>query len=834
VRRSRAFLALSTLVLLSSSCDEETLSPAPTIISLERGGYDLTFTSSDVTLVLSRGKEELARVDGAGLALGTVDTISPTASYDPWILLTDPESVLIPPELTFQPAVSARVLSRSDEGFAAELAHEGGQKSRLDVAIEADGRYRLSIVPLDPAHVAVLSVGAGVSPDEAYYGLGEYFDDVNHRGKLRAMQLEPAIVESGYNEAHVPVPLLLGTRGWGLFVESSRVGVFDVASSDPERVRTIFGMGEQAAEGLVFHLLAAQRPLDLTKLYYDITGYPGLPAPWALGPLVWRDENIDQAQVESDLDTMRDLDLATTGVWIDRPNATGVQTFDFKAEQFPDGAAMIEKAHDLGFRVGLWHAPYIEEENATARALHDEAEAAGYFPPQPGLPLNSWSNVFDFTNAAATAWWQDHLGYYRDLGIEGYKLDYAEDVSLPSVAEGRNVFRFSDGSDERTMHRGYTLKYHETYRAMLPETGGLLLCRAGRWGSQVYGPIIWPGDLDARMIKHGEPIEDDGKMKPAVGGLHASIVAGITLGPSGFPFYGADTGGYRHSPPDGETFRRWFEQTAFSSVMQIGTSSNDVAWEFGDPALLDSYREYTRWHLRLFPYTWTLAHQIAQTGYPIQRPIGLVEPELGAHPSDEYFFGDALLVAPVTEAGATSREVFFPSGQWVGFWDGTVIEGPTTADVSAPLGTLPLYLRAGAPLPLLRDTIDTLSPTIDPARVDSFATSVGRLWIRVAPGPEASLTMYDGTVLSQTTAGGRSDVQVTPGKAFSEGAIVELIGWGSAPPSSVAVGGANSSALASANAVRTADAGWFHDPSRAGGTVYVIVPPGGGVASVYR
>lgn len=803
-------------------------------ISLARGGFELTFSSEQVTLVLSRGAEELARVDGAGLALGTVDSISPTASYDPWILLVDPESVLIPPELAFRPAVAARVLSRADDGFAAELTHEGGQKSRLDVSIEADGRYRLSFVPLDPSHVAFLSVGAGVSPDEAYYGLGEYFDDVNHRGKLRAMQLEPEIIESGYNEAHVPVPLLLGTRGWGLFVESSRVGAFDVASSDPERIRSVFGMGEQAAEGLVFHLLAAERPLDLTKLYYDITGYPGLPAPWALGPLVWRDENLDQAEVESDLDTMRDLDLATTGIWIDRPYAGGVQTFDFEADRFPDAAAMIEKAHDLGFRVGLWHAPYIDKEAFETEGLLEEAEAAGYFPPQSGIPLNSWGTIFDFTNPSATAWWQEHLGYYKDLGIEGYKLDYAEDVSLPSIAEGRNVYRFFDGSDERTMHRGYTMKYHETYRAMLPPEGGLLLCRAGRWGSQVYGPIIWPGDLDARMLKHGDPIEDDGDTKRAVGGLHASIVAGITLGPSGFPFYGSDTGGYRHSPPDIETFRRWFEQTAFSSVMQIGTSSNDVAWELGDQALLDSYREYTRWHLRLFPYTWTLAHQIATTGYPIQRAIGLVEPELGAHPSDEYFFGDALLVAPVTEQGATSREVIFPSGRWINFWDGTVIEGPTTVGVSAPLGTLPLYLRAGAPLPLLRDTIDTLSPTTDPARVDSFATSVGRLWIRVAPGPAASLTMYDGTVLAQATEGGRSDVQITPGEEFVEGAVVELIGWGAAAPSSVVVAGASASALPSADALRTAGSGWLYDPSRAGGTVYVIVPSGGALTSVSR
>ena len=66
---------------------------------------------------------------------------------------------------------------------------------------------------------------------------------------------------------------------------------------------------------------------------------------------------------------------------------------------------------------------------------------------------------------------------------------------------------------------------------------------------------------------------------------------------------------------------RWFQHTALSSVMQIGTNSNDVAWEFReengfDQELLDNYRIFTRLHLRLFPYAWTYAHQINETGRP--------------------------------------------------------------------------------------------------------------------------------------------------------------------------------------------------------------------------
>src|SRR5206468_2959184 len=98
-------------------------------------------------------------------------------------------------------------------------------------------------------------------------------------------------------------------------------GVFAVATEADDRVEATFGPGRKTTEGFTFHLFGAERPLDLTAHYYDVTGYPRLPARWALGPWICRDENRDQAEVESDLQQIRDLDLATTGYWIDRPYA---------------------------------------------------------------------------------------------------------------------------------------------------------------------------------------------------------------------------------------------------------------------------------------------------------------------------------------------------------------------------------------------------------------------------------------------------------------------------------------------------------------------------------
>ncbi|MFO0660541.1 MAG: glycoside hydrolase family 31 protein [Polyangiaceae bacterium] len=606
---------------------------------------------------------------------------------------------------------------------------------------------------------------------------------MNQRGKVRAMQIVPEAVESSYNDAHVPIPLLIGTRGWGVLVESERVGVFAPGVTDPTKADIVFGTGNASTDGLQFDLLGAAHPLDVTAHYYDLTGYPHRAARWALGPLIWRNENTGQAQVLDDAKRIRDLDLATTAVWIDRPYATGVQTFDFDPARYDDTASMIDTLHDLGLRVSLWHSPYIDEQDPTTAQLLGEADAAGYYPSAHGLLFNKWGRPLDLTNPDAVAWWQQHLDAYRALGIEGYKLDYGEDV-VPGFGNARTPWAFFDGSDERTMHARFQSLYHQTYAAKVDEGESFLICRASRLGDQKNLDVIWPGDLDASFSKRGDQMNKNGDKYVSVGGLPASVIAGLSLGPSGFPLYGADTGGYRHAPPDKELFIRWFEQTALSTVMQVGTASSDVPWEGTaengfDQEVLDTYRKFARLHLRLFPYVYSYLDRLYSDGRPIARPLGLAFPELGIHPDDTYMLGDGLLVSPVLERGVTSKDVPLPNGRWIGWFDGSIHEGggsPITVD--APLTALPLFQREGTIVPLLRPTIDTMSPVADTASIDSFATRAGALFARVFAGPESELALFDGTKIRQRKEGASLTIETTSGAEFSEGFQIELVGIG--------------------------------------------------------
>lgn len=818
--RSRRLAAL----LLFTACSSE---PAVVPIVLESGAHRLELAPDGARFVLSRAGQVLLSFEQDAFELGVVRALDDGASYDPyWLVHRDALFEPDPPEdLRWLKVKSTTVRTHGATSAVIALAFEAGQAGRVELAAGREDALVLRFVPeVSGEAVAYLRVRPSVAEEERFYGLGEWPDAVEHRGRVRPMQLEPDLgLESASNENHVPVPLLIGTSGWGVFVKSRRVGLFDVAAARPDKVEITYGTAEHSDQGLEVHLFGAAHPLDVTRHYYRLTGDPLLPAPWALGPWIWRDENRDQAEVEADIETLRRLDLATSAIWIDRPYATKVNTFDFEPGAYPDPRAMIERAHASGLRVALWHTPYLEE---GAEPFRSEALEKRFFPPKTGSLLNGWSAPIDLTNPAAYAFWQENLRRYTELGIEGFKLDYAEDV-IPGLAGGRNQWRFFDGSDERTGHHDYTLLYHRVYAEILPQTGGFLLCRAARWGDQTRVSVIWPGDMDANFARHREEFTDrDGETVTGVGGLPATVIQGLSLGPSGFPFFGADTGGYRHSPPDRETYIRWFQQTALSTVMQVGDSSSQPPWVFTaengrDDATLDLYRTHARLHQRLFPYLWTYAQRLSEDGRPIQRALGLAHPELGEHPGDLYLLGDALLVAPVVERGAREKRVIFPAGDWVDVDTGEIFTGPDVQTVAAPLEKLPLFLKRGGIVPLLRPTIDTVSPASDP-EVDSFANRAGPLYLWLADRGEGSFTLYDGTRVEQTA----ERIAITRGTVFGADPIwLQLIARPS-PPASVEAGSMRLERAADLAALEAAGEGWSFEPGRAGGTLWIVLAPG--------
>jgi len=803
------------LVALSffAACGDNKDVPAVPLVS---GGAQLDVV--DGQLVLSRGDVLLTFAKDA-FQVATVADLESGASFDPYWLFVD--NAPAPPDGFAWQAPELHVVASDSQSLVL-----GADDVRVTFRPSTPGSFSATFVATGE-NVAYVRLRADADASEAFYGMGEWGDGVNHRGKLRPTQIEVDLTsESSTDENHVPVPLVIGTRGWGLFVESDRPGAFDIARETDTLIDVAFGTAETSADGLTFHLFTADAPLDVLRPYFEVTGYPGLPAVWAYGPLLWRDEHRDQVQVLDDIQQIRTLDLATSGIWFDRPYASGVNTFDWNPAKFPDPPTMLAALHDAGLRYAIWQAPYVAPGDNQDPAPEQNAYATqmGFFPPVTGVSVNQWGKPIDFTNPAAYAWWKMNLETYTQrFGVEGFKLDYGEDVVL-GLSGGRVPWRFADGSDERTMHYRYTLLYHQIHREVLAADGGFLLTRTGRWGDQIRGMTIWPGDLDADLSRIGDPIA--GNTGHAVGGLPTALAFGIGLSASGFPFYASDTGGYRRSPPNNETWLRWVEANTVWSAMQVGDSSSQMPWEFTaangrTTTSLDIYRKYARLHMRLFPYVWTYANKMRETGHPIVRPFGMAFPELGQHPADQYLLGEWILSAPVITAGQTSRDVWLPAGTWLDWWTGAPRDGGTKHTVDAPLDTLPLFVKAGAIVPLLRDTIDTLAPVVG-TTIESFANDPGVLFVRVAPGPSAtSFTVYDGSAITQDVMA--TQLTFTPGATFTTGALFEVIARPTTP-TAVRDGATALTHRTSYATLIGASEGWFWDAAATGGTLWIKVP----------
>jgi alpha-D-xyloside xylohydrolase len=821
--RARTLLGLLGLV---AACGDN---KGPAALPLASGPARLVLDGD--TLVLTRGDATRLTFGAGAFQVGTVDDLDSGESFDPYWLYVDnaPEQ---PVGLVWHASNDLRVVASDAQRLTVRFDVRGGEAT-VTFTPSQDGCFR-AVLRTDVANAAFLRVRPDAPENEAFYGLGEWGDGVEHRGKLRPMQLEvDTALESSNNENHVPVPLLVGARGWGLFVKSMRPGSFDVARESDTLVDVTFGTADDSDTGLELHLFTADTALDIYKPYYEVSGYPELPAVWAYGPLIWRNENDNQAQVLDDIQQIRTRDLATSGIWFDRPYARGVNTFDWNPTKFPAPETMLAALHDAGLRYAIWQAPYTApgDNQDPAPDQHAFATANGFFPPVTGLLVNQWGKPIDFTNPDAYAWWKDNLSTYTKplgaggFGVEGFKLDYAEDIVLGAAGQ-RIPWVFADGSDERTMHYGYTMLYHQIHRELLDASGGFLLTRTGRWGDQTRGVIIWPGDLDADLSRFGDP--RPGESTRAVGGLPTALAFGIGLSASGFPFYASDTGGYRQSPPNNETWLRWVEANAVWSAMQVGDASSQAPWEFTaangrTQGSLDAYRSYARLHLRLFPYAWTYAHAMRQTGRPIVRPFGLAVPYMQEHPADQYFFGEHLLVAPVITAGQTSRDVVFPTGSdWYDWFTGEHMGAGGTRSVSAPLDKLPLYIRGGGIVPMLRDTIDTLAPAAM-AGVESYANDPGILVVRTAPGAgQPPFVMFDGTTIESD--GRPTILKLTPGTKFTKGVLFEIIAHGQAP---TAVNDSSTGAVtprASFAALQGATEGWFYDAAATGGTLWIKSP----------
>jgi alpha-D-xyloside xylohydrolase len=693
------------------------------------------------------------------IAIGTVAHVDDHKYYDPRDLAA----------VTWQRP--ARATGVDDDW----LELEGGARLRVVAgAVDASAAIELDASAVENAVLAQVALTR--APTDPIYGFGESFAGADAAGQVREAQFRPDFeVESSLNEAHVPVPLALWPRaGVGLFVEDRRPGAFDAGATDPSVVAATFTLPVRGPYRAHVFTTAPDRPLELVERYVALTAKPAVPPRWAFAPMQWRNEHASADEVRDDADTMRALGIPDTTMWIDNPWQTGYNTFVFDETRIAEPGALIAELTAKGYKVLLWSTPYV---NTTGPTAADYAEAVSnryLVTDDVGLPLPvPWANgpggLVDFAAPGAIDWWRERIRRVVDLGVRGFKLDFGEEV-VPELGGNLAPFATTLG-DAQVSHGIYQRGYHDAYLGALPAGDAFLLTRAGAWGDQDRNTAIWPGDLDNDFTRHGGPDGEDGLMN--VGGLPAAIAGGLSLSVSGYPFYGSDIGGFRNGTPDTEVLIRWAQYAALGTIMQLGgagPSHNPWDTTLYDPPALAVYTEYARLHMDLNPYLWTLALAAGERGTPVTRPAGFV----GGCPAcdgETFLLGDAILVAPVVEAGATTRDVVIPDGAWRDWWTGELVtgDGTTSRTVPAPLVQMPVWQRVGSIVPMFARAADTLAPATAPGVTSYADPAYGReLRLRIASGAVAATAqLHDGGAAEVTpgaslglayTAGGEYDI----------------------------------------------------------------------------
>ena len=210
----------------------------------------------------------------------------------------------------------------------------------------------------------------------------------------------------------------------------------------------------------------------------------------------------------------------------------------------------------------------------------------------------------------------------------------------------------------------------------------------------------------------------------------------VSMSMSGVPYMHSDLGGFTGGEKQPELYARWLQFGAFGPLMRAhGSGGIPPEPIYYDEPIKSIVRDYIKLRYRLSPYLYTLAHKNTQEGLPIALPMNFFDHKNRSltDVNDQYFFGEDMLIAPVTEQGKTSREVLLPAGQWVDYWTGRVYQGNRTISVAAPLETLPIFIKGGAILPTISDR----------ASLSTYATDSLVLQYYLAGEGSSQFSLYD-------------------------------------------------------------------------------------------
>ena len=576
----------------------------------------------------------------------------------------------------------------------------------VTIRVESKGGHFVQELTSD-ANTGNLSFHIGESP---LLGLGQGGPQFDRRGNVDRMDSGQGGYQLATHGAKVPIQLAIGTSGWAMYIHQP-LGAYDLTGKNGVFQPT----NPQASLPLDVFIIGAKEPSAILGEYAKITGYPEMPPLWSFGyqqshrTLGPAEEIVQEAKVFRDKKLPCDMMIYLGTDFCPNGWNTHNGEFTWNLKPFPDPKRTIDELHAQNFKAVLH---IVLEGHRLAGTVGDPCTA----PPLPSgrTADNHWP-----PDRQVSCYWPVHKPLL-DLGIDGWWPDQGDGL---------------DASSRLARNRMY-FEGHQMYR---PNERVYALHRNAYAGMQRYAAFLWSGDVQSRWetLKNHVPI-------------------GINTGLSGIPYWGSDIGGFVPTQEyTGELYVRWFQFAAFNPLFRShgrdwrlhlpwGWNTGEIGYpetpnyhpdpsELHNAAIEPICKKYLELRYQMMPYLYSAVKETCETGVPIIRSLWLHYPTDAAAVArgDEYLYGRDILVAPVVEKGATSRSLYLPRGTWFDFWTRERSEGGREFTRNVDLATMPLYVRAGAVIPM------------GPVKQYTEEPVDGPLTLWVHPGADGSFSLYE-------------------------------------------------------------------------------------------
>jgi myogenesis-regulating glycosidase len=507
-----------------------------------------------------------------------------------------------------------------------------------------------------------------LEPGEHWYG-GDVVS--GHVWPQETGEIEKMPFKSASNQTS---PIWLTSAGAGYFVPTYKVMGYRINKDG----NGLFTFHVEDTDAVEYRILLGETIVDAYDAFIGQVGKPAVVPPKTyfskaiFNTWIEYGINVNQQDVEEYARILRENDYPCEIVMIDDrwQNSYGEHIFD--AKKFPNPKAMMDKIHDMGFKLMLWDVPFVNANSPIFDELHSKKWLVHNADGSPGMCRwwNGDASLIDLSHPDAFDWYVGALKKLQvDYGVDGYKLDGGDANFCPP--------------DFKSFGNITPNKYTDLFA----ETGTHFAINEFRvsWLMQQTGLV--------------QRLRDKNNNWSATSGLKACVPHGLTESLIGYAYFSPDMigGGLdkdfnsaEYKGMDPELFVRWTQASALMPMMQFSYAP----WNLDEKSNAICLK-YTKLHEQLGDYIYSLALDVKETGRPILRPLFFRNPEdpQAYLIDDQYLLGDRFLVAPVMTQGATSRDVYLLAGTWKDFWSGTLYKGPQTLrNYPAPIETMPIFM----------------------------------------------------------------------------------------------------------------------------------------------